>query len=137
MSCLLTGLQMSFGSHAAIVELNFDMLFPITWYQKGLASIINVWHMITQVLEANSELLPFDLILGKLAFGQFCFEHMQKEEQTHDEDRAYCIGVLSKVQSLLAPIVVTPAMRDRADCIGNILSDIQKICDPLEGPADI
>jgi hypothetical protein len=136
-SFLIIGLLMPFGMHAERVDLNFDTLFPVTWYQKGLASTINVWHMIVQVLEEKNAQLPLDVIQGKLAFGQFCLERMHKEEQIHAEDSAYCLMIVSKIRSLLAMIVVTPIMRDRADCIIEMLDKIQKTLDPLHIPADI
>ena len=137
-SCfLMLGLLMPLGMHAAMVDFNFDALFPVTWYQKGLASTINVWHMIVQVLEAHNGQLPLDVILGKLAFGQFCIERMHKEEKTCAEDSAYFIMIVSKIQSLLAAVVVTPVMRDRADCLIDMLVTIQKTLDPLHIPSDI
>ena len=136
-SFLIIGLLVPIGIHAERIDLNFDALFPVTWYQKGLASTINVWHMIAQVLEAKNVQLPLDLILGKLTFGQFCIEHMHKEEKTDADDSAYFVMIVSKIRSLLAMIVVTPVMRDRADCLIEMLSKIQKTLDPLHIPADI
>lgn len=134
---LLLGLLMPLITHTAMVDLNFDNLFPVTWYQKGLASTINVWHTLVTVLETNNEQLPLDAILGKLAFGHYCLECMNKEEHVSAEDTAYFIAVIDKVRSLLAMIAVTPVMRDRADCIIDMLLTMHKTLDPLHIPSDI
>ena len=136
-SFLMIGLCLPCGMQAIPIDLNFDVLFPVTWYQKGLASTINAWHMIEQVLKVHNGQLPLDMIVGKLAFGQFCLERMQQEEQIGAEDSAYFIMLVNKLRFLLAPVVVTPVMRDHADCIIHMLSTLQKTLDPLHIPADI
>ena len=128
---------MPLGIHAAVIDLNFDSLYPETWYQKGLASTMSVWHVIMKNLEEHNAQLPLDVILGKLVFGQFCVERMRREEQIRPEDSTYFVMVMGQIQLLLATVVVTPVMRDRADCIIEMLIKIQKTLDLSHIPADI
>jgi hypothetical protein len=108
--------------------LNFDSLFPKTWYQKGLESTIKVWHIITHVLEnegvqgvAKQQLLSDDALLGSIAFGQFCIECMHNQEQPLYEDFIYFVSVVDKIQLLLPMIVVAPGLKDHIDCMTSMV----------------
>ena len=128
----------SFTMYAERIDLNFDALFPTTWYEKGLASTMSVWHAMVQILEAdNNKPLPFDAILAKLVFGQFCVERMRQEERIGDEDSNYFMMVVAKIQDLLTMMVITPVMRDRFDCMVDLLLKIQKFLDPSHIPSNI
>jgi|SRR4030095_66163 len=138
-SFLMIGLCMPWRIDAELIELNFDTLFPVSWYQKGLVSIIRVWHIIAQVVETRNEQLPLDLMLGTLAFGQFCIERIHTHDRcvSNNEDIMYGIMVVHKIQSLLAMVNVAPAMRDRADCIVDMLVKIEKNFNFLYIPSNI
>jgi len=136
---LMIGLSVSWRVNAALVDLNFDVLYPVSWYQKGLISIISVWHMIAQVVEGDSEQLPLDVMLSTLAFGQFCIERIHTQGQCirNNEDIMYGIMVVHKIQSLLAMVEIVSTMRDRADCILDILEKIEKKFNFLYIPSNI
>ena len=125
---LMIGLSLSWRINAELIELNFDVLYPVSWYQKGLISIISVWHMIAQVVEGHSEQLPCDVMLGALAFGQFCIERIHTQDQcvSNNEDIMYGIMVVHKIQSLLAMVEIASTMRDRSDCVVDMLEKIEK-----------
>jgi len=136
---LMIGLSASWRVNAELVDLNFDVLYPVSWYQKGLISIISVWHMIAQVVEGHSEQLSCDVMLGKLVFGQFCIEHIHTQDQcvSNNEDIMYGIMIVHKIQSLLAMVEITSTMRDRADCMVDILEKIEKKFNFLYIPSNI
>jgi len=131
-------LCLSFGMCAEQVELNFDALFPITWYEKGLVSTMHVWHMLIKMFEADTKVqLPFDTLLAKLAFGQFCVQRMQHKEKPCNDDINYFLMVVNKIQELLAMIEVMPLIRDHFDCVSDLLLKMKHILDPSQIPSDI
>ena len=130
-SSFIGGLCVPLCMRATVINLNFDVLFPMTWYQKGLESAINVWHLLAEVLKADTkaahEQLPLDTIVCRLAFGQFCIEQMRsKNQQLRAEDSTYFVMVIDKIQSLLAMIIVMPAEYDRFQCVVDTLEKMKK-----------
>jgi hypothetical protein len=95
--------------------------------------------MIAQVVEGHSEQLSCDVMLGKLAFGQFCIERIDMQDQcvSNNENIMYGILVVHKIQSLLAMVEIASTMRDRADCIVDILEKIEKKFNFLYIPSNI
>jgi hypothetical protein len=114
--------------YAFQINCSFNHLFPMTWYQKGLESSLYVWHTLSELFEKNDGLaLPYDLLLGKLVFTQFCVDSMIQEGVVcMPEDSAYFAMVLDKIQSLLALIIVTEKTYDFIACARSILCSIQK-----------
>ncbi|HLC06946.1 MAG TPA: hypothetical protein VJJ26_02040 [Candidatus Babeliales bacterium] len=116
------------------VNLSFDSLFPMTWYQKGLEASLQVWHELADVFNKNGDdtLISCDLLLGKLAFAQFCVNRMIYEGNAHvSEDIAYFITVLHTLQRLLAMVVITPKTQDFVVCAGEMVVSIQKLLSSL------
>jgi len=115
-------------NNAHQVNCSFDHLFPMTWYQKGLESSLYVWHTLSELFQKNDAVvLPCDLLLGKLAFAQFCVTCMVQEHVTcMPEDSAYFLMVLEKIQNLLSHIVVSEKTEDFIACARNIIQSIQQ-----------
>ena len=93
------------ASHGAI---SFDSLFPVTWYQKGLASSMRTWHMLNEYFDkVIDEAVVYDRLLAGLVYAQFCINRMIKEENAClREDAFYFEMVLQKLQGLIEMVVV-------------------------------
>lgn len=112
------------------VNLSFDSLFPMTWYQKGLESSVYVWQALVNVFDKSSDgaLLSFDLLLGRLAFAQFCINRMGQEDiPSIAGDNAYFVLVLQKIQQLLALVVITSKTHDFVVCAESMIQSMQKM----------
>lgn len=126
---IISSLLASLTIQAYRVNLSFDSLFPMTWYQKGLESSLCVWQALVNVFEKSSdgELLSFDLLLGRLAFAQFCINRMKQEGTPCIADNsAYFTAVLYKVKQLLALVVITPKTHDFVLCADDMIQSMQK-----------
>ncbi len=129
---LLTSLLMIFcvsSIQTYQVNLSFDSLFPKTWYQKGLESSMHVWQSLATVFEKNSDgaMLSLDLLLGRLAFAQFCINRMQKEGvQQLADDSAYFSTVLYKVKRLLALVTITAKTQDFVLCAEDMIEEMER-----------
>jgi len=111
------------------VDLSFDSLFPTTWYQKGLESSVYVWQTLINVFDKSSDgaTLSFDLLLGRLAFAQFCINRMNQERMSCiEDDSVYFASVLNKVQQLLALVVITSKTHDFVVCAEDMIQAMQK-----------
>ena len=119
----------SFTINAYQVNLSFDSLFPMTWYQKGLESSLSVWQALVNVFDKSSDsaLLSFDLLLGRLAFAQFCIARMYQDGvPCIADDSIYFSTVLHKVKQLLNLIVITPENRDYVFCVDSMIQAMQQ-----------
>jgi hypothetical protein len=115
--------------HSYQVNLSFDSLFPKTWYQKGLEASMHVWQSLITVFENKSDgaTLSLDVLLGRLAFAQFCINRMQQEgEVCIADDRVYFSVVLDKVKQLLALVVVTSQTDDFIACAEDMIDAMEK-----------
>ena len=111
------------------VDLSFDSLFPMTWYQKGLESSLYVWHSLINVFEKDLDgsLLSVDLLLSRLAFAQFCINRMNQEgKPCIADDSAYFATVLYKVKQLLTMIVITPKNHDFVLCAEDMIQTMEQ-----------
>jgi hypothetical protein len=111
------------------VNLSFDSLFPKTWYQKGLEASMHVWQSLAIVFEKNSDgaMLSLDLLLGRLAFAQFCITRMHKEgAQQLADDTAYFSAVLDRVKRLLALVNLTSKTEDFVLCAEDMIEEMEK-----------
>jgi len=111
------------------VNLSFDSLFPMTWYQKGLESSLFVWQTLVNIFDKSSDgaLLSIDLLLARLAFAQFCINRMYQESVPRIEgDNAYFVMVLNKVRNLLDMVVVTSINHDFVLCAEDMIQTMQK-----------
>lgn len=111
------------------IDLSFDSLFPMTWYQKGLESSVYVWQSLINVFEKSSDgaLLSVDLLLSRLAFAQFCIKRMKQEgKPCIADDSAYFAGVLHKVKQLLALVAITSKTHDFVICADDMIRSMEK-----------
>ncbi len=111
------------------VNLSFDSLFPKTWYQKGLEASMHVWQSLATVFEKQSDgaMLSLDLLLGRLAFAQFCINRMHKEgAQQLADDTAYFSAVLDRVKRLLALVNLTPKTYDFVLCAEDMIEEMER-----------
>jgi hypothetical protein len=111
------------------VNISFDSLFPKTWYQKGLESSMHVWQTLINVFEKSSDgaVLSFDLLLGRLAFAQFCINRMGQEgAPCIADDSAYFVAVLNKTKQLLGLVVITPKTHDFVLCAEDMIQAMEK-----------
>lgn len=119
----------SLTTQAYQVNLSFDSLFPLTWYQKGLESSLSVWQTLVNISEKNEDaaLLSFDLLLGRLAFAQFCINRMcQESAPCVADDKVYFSTVLCKVKQLLSVITLNAKTHDFIVCIDEMLESMQE-----------
>lgn len=110
------------------VNLSFDSLFPKTWYQKGLEASMHVWQSLANVFDKNSDgaMLSLDMLLGRLAFAQFCITRMHKEgAQCIADDSAYFSVVLDRVKHLLALVAVTSKTEDFIACAEDMITEME------------
>lgn len=115
--------------NASPLNLSFDSLFPVRWYQKGLESSLSVWQTLTQVFEKNGDVssVPCNALLGKLSYARFCINHMIHEEVVCiPEDSAYFVMILHKIQDLLAIVVVNEKTHDFVLCASEMIVEMQK-----------
>jgi hypothetical protein len=128
-SFLFTPCSMAFRTGTPVnssIALSFDSLFPLSWYQKGLESLLYVWQVLVQAYE-NDSALPFDAMLSKLALVQFAINRMIRGgDVVLPEDIEYLKVVVSKIQGVVGMIVVTPQTTDVVDCMKEMLLSIQK-----------
>ena len=111
------------------VNLSFDSLFPKTWYQKGLEASMHVWQSLATVFEKNSDgaMLSLDMLLGRLAFAQFCINRMHKEGvHCIADDSAYFSTVLDKVKRLLTLVTVTSKTEDFVSCAEDMIEEMER-----------
>ena len=120
MLCCVSSLQ------AYQVNLSFDSLFPKTWYQKGLEASMYVWQSLMNVFEKNSDgaTLSLDVLLGRLAFAQFCINRMHQERLLAD-DSAYFSTVLERVKRLLALVTITSKTQDFVLCAEEMIQSME------------
>ena len=121
MLCCVSSLQ------AYQVNLSFDSLFPKTWYQKGLEASMYVWQSLMNVFEKNSDgaTLSLDILLGRLAFAQFCINRMHQERLLAD-DTIYFSTVLDRVKRLLAMVTITSKTQDFVLCAEEMIETMEK-----------
>ena len=120
MLCCVSSLQ------AYQVNLSFDSLFPKTWYQKGLEASMYVWQSLMNVFEKNSDgtTLSLDILLGRLAFAQFCINRMHQERVLAD-DSVYFSTVLDRVKRLLALVTITSKTQDFVLCAEEMIESME------------
>lgn len=108
------------------VNLSFDSLFPKTWYQKGLEASMYVWQSLMNVFEKNSDgaTLSLDILLGRLAFAQFCINRMHQEQILAD-DSVYFSTVLDRVKRLLASVTITSKTQDFVLCAEEMIQSME------------
>jgi hypothetical protein len=117
------------SAQAYHVNLSFDSLFPKTWYQKGLESSMHVWQSLIAVFEKNSDgaTLSLDLLLGRLAFAQFCINRMHQEGASCiADDGVYFSAVLNKVKQLLTLVTITPKTQDFVLCAEDMIEAMEQ-----------
>ena len=111
------------------INLSFDSLFPMTWYQKGLESSLFVWQTLVSIFDKSSDgaLLSFDSLLARLAFAQFCINRMHQERMPCiADDNAYFVMVLNKVQNLLGTVAITSINHDLVLCAEDMIQAMRK-----------
>jgi len=112
-----------------LVNLSFDSLFPMTWYQKGLESSLYVWQSLIDNVNKTTDAasLSCDVLLGRLAFAQFCLNRMQQmNESAIDDDIAYFTMVVRKIDQLFSLIVVTPITEDFIACAQDLIISMEQ-----------
>lgn len=129
LSCMIICCCISTTIKAYQINLSFDSLFPMTWYQKGLESSLHVWQSLVTVFEQSSDgtTLSFDILLGRLAFAQFCINRMHQENKpSFADNNTYFKNVLYKIHQLLGLVIITPKTEDFVLCAEDILEDMQR-----------
>lgn len=106
------------------ITVNFDSLFPVTWYQKGLQAAIYVWHVLADACKGNP--VTVDLpnnVLSKLALVQFSVGRMVKDRVCClSEDKAYFGAVLNKIKELVGCVKFDD---DFVMCVDEMVSGIE------------
>jgi hypothetical protein len=133
--CLIVVCCASSMTKSHQVNLLFDSLFPVTWYQKGLEASLCAWQTLVNFFEQNNDkkLLSFDLLLARLVFAQFCIHRMYQEDNIcREDDNAYFIKVLHRVRQLLSMITITSRNEDFVLCAEDMLQIMQKQLDGIK-----
>jgi hypothetical protein len=115
--------------NAQQMNISFDSLFPMTWYQKGLESSMYVWSLLLDVFEKKSDAasLSFDTLLSRLAFAQFCVNRMNQDRSLAAvQDTVYFARVLHKVKSLLDAVSISAQTHDFVLCADDLISQMQQ-----------
>ena len=101
----------------------------MTWYQKGLESSLYVWQSLIDNVNKTTDAasLSCDVLLGRLAFAQFCLNRMQQmNESAIDDDIAYFTMVVRKIDQLFSLIVVTPITEDFIACAQDLIISMEQ-----------
>lgn len=108
--------------------VTFDVLFPATWYQKGLESSLSVWQTLANACEKrDGDMISFHELLGKLVFTSHCVNRMVNEGVVClPEDSAYLGAVLDKVKELV-DIFVDGGNEDVILSIHDVISTIEQL----------
>lgn len=112
---------------ADTVNVSFNTLFPVTWYQKALTFSLLTWQQLADCMIDNNPTaqIPFEEIAGRLACVQFCLNRMKQSAVVLlDEDRDYMRMVLRKIKDLVGMLVVTKKNEDFLGCILEMIEDI-------------
>jgi len=116
----------------------FNVLFPETWYEKGLNSTIFVWHTVCSILDYKPLEQPlelFDIMLGKCAFAHYCFEMMyQCKQSIIHEDIEYLETLLHKLQKQLERYPIKGVRYERIVCLIKMITLMKEL---LQIPCDI
>lgn len=111
------------------IDLSFDSLFPMTWYQKGLQTSLHVWQTLIDDFHKTSDAvsLSADLLLGRLAFAQFCINRMQQlNEPAIDDDIVYFATVVRKIEQLFSVMAITSTTEDFIACAHDMIISIEQ-----------
>ena len=90
---------------------------------------MHVWQSLAAVFEKDSDgtMLSLDLLLGRLAFAQFCLNRMKREDvECIADDSAYFSTVLNKVKQLLTFVTITPKTQDFILCAEDLIDEMEK-----------
>jgi hypothetical protein len=126
-SCLITLITSSSLSNPNQVAFSFDILFPMGWYQKGLEASLSVWYMVEDFLTAgiDVQLSSSEIVLGRLAFAQFCISRMVQEGDARvSGDTAYFGMVLGRLKELLLCINETTQTKDFVMCADGMIAEM-------------
>lgn len=85
-----------------------------------------VWQSLMNVFEKNGDgaTLSLDILLGRLAFAQFCINRMHQERVLAD-DTVYFSVVLDKVKQLLALVTITSKTQDFVLCAEEMIESME------------
>jgi len=114
--------------YAAPITLSFDTRSSITWYEKGVRSLLSVWH---ELKTAQQNEMLFDAILGKLTFTQYCLDHVVKEgEPILQQEKNYCCMILDKIVSFFCISKSHSGKFENSDyvnCLDNMIESIVEV----------
>lgn len=110
------------------LNVPFDSLFPMTWYQKGLEASLSVWQKLIHCAENNIDpQVSSNELLGLLARTLFCIDRMKQEGVVcMAEDKDYFVEVMNTIKNLISVIVITPGNEDFILCAQGMILDIQQ-----------
>ena len=113
-------------SQSHSIKIPFDNLLPVTWYQKGLESSLSVWQKLLDAQQGVSEEGElFAILLGKLAFAQFCVQRMAQDKVgSLQEDESYFKKILGRIQRLLDSMVASAETNDFLACARELIGSI-------------
>jgi len=118
------------------IMVSFDVLFPMTWYEKGLNATIFLLHKISSLSSQKKSIQKsLDIILGKCIFAYFCFEKMShNKQQIIDEDVMYLVSLLQAIENDVAQYECNNEYEDHMMCLENIIVMMKK---KLKIPCDV
>jgi hypothetical protein len=111
------------------INISFDQLFPVGWYQKTMQSLAVVWHILTDTLHSrdHAQLFPMNSILAQLALARFYSGRIAQEKVVLiDEDREHVRNMVHKVKEMVDRIVVGENNEDFIECVNEFLGEIEE-----------
>lgn len=121
--------------YGEVKQLNFDSLYPKSWYAKATENCVQVWGTLDQLSQkkitvARQSFQYIDRAIGQLVFAQSCLEHMTRGKSQPSVEN---IHYLSRVVGTIADRYhrLPQIDEDRLDCLKNRILKVQKKVEQL------
>jgi len=109
--------------------LSFDILFPMTWYEKALHTLTSIWHTMQES--------DIDVIMGKCAFTCFCVKKMRQTKQhIIPDDIMYFSEMLQSLEQRIIFLFSSESEEDKDKCMC-VQDIINRMHQQLHIPSDI
>lgn len=111
------------------IQLSFDSLFPLSFFEQALRATMQVWHILKdENFTSNQQCTTmYDQMLGQLTSAHFCLKQMYSTNQAvHGEDMRYLHALLQEVKhGIMAHETDLPDQR--VVCMVSVIEKMQRI----------
>ena len=109
-------------------QIQFDSLYPKTWYTKATENCVQVWGSLDQLLHkpfATQSHSSLERAIGQLVFAQSCFDRIKYDRIPPSVDHLY---YLSRVIGTIADHTtqMNHGDEDRMHCLKNRIEKMKK-----------